>query len=449
MIRGRDRLGGTPERDLALDCIEAGIEAADPERAIAGSVSLDGDRLAIGERSYDLGEYGELVVLGGGNAGGRMASALEGVLEGRIDRGVVVTDAPEETEKIEVLPGDHPVPSERGVESTRRMLDLADEAGEETLALVLISGGGSALMPAPAESIPLEALQEVTEALLASGAEIGEINAVRKHCSAFKGGGLARRAAPARVVSLIVSDVIGNDPSTIASGPTAPDATTFEEAREVLSRYGIDPSESIAERLERGARAGIGETPDEGDPIFDRVDNHVIADGFTALEAVGDLADERGYRSLVLSSSVRGEAREAAKTHVAIAEEVQRTGNPVEPPAVICSGGETTVTLRGEGTGGPNQEFALSAALELRGREGVALAAVDTDGIDGASDVAGALVDGATVSDPGRARAALADNDAYPYLEDGGGGAIIETGSTGTNVNDLRVVVVATPGTNR
>ncbi|MDL5361621.1 glycerate kinase [Halalkalicoccus sp. NIPERK01] len=447
MIRERERLEGTPERDLALDCVEAGIRAADPERAIGEVVSLEGDRLSVEDASYDLDEYEEVVVLGGGNAGGRMASAIEGVLGERISRGVVVTDAPEETERIEVLPGDHPVPSERGVDSTRRMLELADEAGEETLAVVLISGGGSALMPAPAEGVSLEALQEVTEALLASGAEIGEINAVRKHCSAFKGGGLARRAAPSTVVSLIVSDVIGNDLSTIASGPTAPDATTFADAREILDRYGIDPPEAIAERLERGANGEYEETPDAEDPVFDRVDNHVIADGFSALEAARDLARERGYEPLILSTSVRGEAREAAKTHVAIAEEVRRTGNPIEPPAVVCSGGETTVTIRGEGTGGPNQEFALSAALELREREGIALASVDTDGIDGASDAAGALVDGTTVSDPETARAALAENDAYPCLAERD--ALIETGATGTNVNDLRVLVVATPEASR
>ncbi|ADJ15897.1 Hydroxypyruvate reductase [Halalkalicoccus jeotgali B3] len=442
-MQDREALGGTAARDLALDCIEAGIEAGDPERAIAESVSLDGDRLTIGETSYDLASYADVVVFGGGNAGGRMASAIEGVLGKRISRGVVVTDAPEETDRIEVLPGDHPVPSERGVESTRRMLELADDAADDTLALVLVSGGGSALMPAPAEGITLSALQEVTEALLASGAEIGEINAVRKHCSAFKGGGLARRAAPGTVVSLIVSDVIGNDLSTIASGPTAPDATTFEEAKEVLSRYGIDPPEAIASRLERGAEGEVAETPDAEDPVFDRVDNHVIADGFSALEAVRDLASERGSEPLILSSSVRGEAREAAKTHVAIAEEVQRTGNPLAAPAVVCSGGETTVTLRGDGTGGPNQEFALAAAIELRGREGIALTAVDTDGIDGATDAAGAVVDGESVSDPETARAALAENDVYPYLEERD--SLIETGATGTNVNDLRVLVIANP----
>lgn len=464
MIHEREQLGGTPARDLALDCIEAGIEAADPERAIGEAISLDldGNRLAIGTESYDLAEYEECVVLGGGNAGGRMANAIERVLGERISRGVVVTDAPEEVSRVEVLPGDHPVPSVRGVESTRTMLDLADEIGEETLAIVLISGGGSALMPAPADGISLDSLQEVTESLLASGAEIGEINAVRKHCSAFKGGGLAHRTAPATVVSLIVSDVIGNDLSTIASGPTAPDETTVSDAREVLSRYGIDPPAEIKERLDRGDRGEFAETPNKDNPVFDRVTNHVIADGFTPLEAIGNLARERGYDPLILSSSVRGEAREAAKTHVAIAEEVRATGNPLTAPAVICSGGETTVTLRGDGTGGPNQEFALSAGIELRGIDGVALASIDTDGIDGATDAAGAIVDGGTVSDVEGARAALADNDAYLYLDSNGTigasecegqsetpesrasgrDAIIETGPTGTNVNDLRVLVV-------
>jgi hydroxypyruvate reductase len=440
VIRDRDTLGGTRVRELALDCVEAGIEAADPVQAIERALSLEGDRLILGEASYDLDEFEELVVLGGGNAGGRMASALEGVLGDRIDRGAVVTDAPEETERIDVLPGDHPVPSERGVESTRRMLELADGAGEKTLVLVVVSGGGSALMPAPAEGVSLEALQEATESLLASGATIDEINAVRKHCSAIKGGRLARRAAPATLVSLIISDVVGNDLSTIASGPTAPDETTFSDARAVLSRYGVDSPAEVTDRIERGERGEFEETPGPDDSAFDRVENRVLADGFTPMAAVCDLARERGYEPLLLSSRVRGEAREAAKTHAAIAEEVRATDNPVEAPAVICSGGETTVTLRGEGTGGPNQEFALSAAIELRDLEGIALASVDTDGIDGATEVAGALVDGGTVSDPEAARDALEDNDAYPFLD--ARDAIVETGPTGTNVNDLRVLVV-------
>ena len=448
MIRDRDALASSAARALALDCIEAGIEAADPKRAIERALSIEGDRLVVNETEYDLGDYGEIVVLGGGNAGGRMASALEDVLNGRIDHGAIVTDAPRETDRIDVLRGDHPVPSERGIESTHRMLELAEAADEGTLVFVAVSGGGSALMPAPAEGVPLESLQEVTEALLASGATIDEINAVRKHCSAIKGGHLARRTAPATLVSLIISDVVGNDLSTVASGPTVPDGTTFADARAVLSRYGVDPPAAIAERLERGEAGEVTETPDSDDPSFDRVENHVLADGFTPLEAVAELARERDYEPLILSSRIRGEAREAAKTHAAIAEEAHATGNPLSPPAVVCSGGETTVTLKGVGTGGPNQEFTLSAALELRdteGEKGIALASVDTDGIDGATDAAGAIVDADTVDDPERARDALDDNDAYPYLD--ARDSLIETGPTGTNVNDLRVLVFtdATP----
>ncbi len=440
MIREREALGGTPARETALDCVETGIEAGDPERVIVDSLGVVDGGLTVGETGYDLDNYGGIVVIGGGNAAGRMAGALEGVLGERIDRGAVITDAPGDTDRIEVLPGDHPVPTERGVDSTRKMLALADDAGEDVLVLVVVSGGGSALMPAPAEGVSLKNLRAVTESLLESGATIDEINAVRKHCSALKGGHLAQRAAPARVVGLVVSDVVGNDLGTVASGPTAPDETTFDEAWAVLSRYGIDPPEGISERLKRGANGEVEETPGEGDPVFDRVENHVLADGFTPLAAVADLARERGYEPLILSSRVRGEAREAAKTHAGIAEESRATGNPVEPPALICSGGETTVTIRGEGTGGPNQEFALSAALELRGIEDLALASVDTDGIDGATDAAGALVDGTTVEDPERARDALDGNDAYPYLD--ARGAIIKTGPTGTNVNDLRVLVI-------
>jgi len=299
----------------------------------------------------------------------------------------------------------------------------------------------------------------------ASGADIGEINAVRKHLSALKGGRLARRA-PATVASVVLSDVVGNDLSVIASGPVAPDASTFDEALAVLEQYGIDAPEAVAKHLERGAAGKPAETPGPDAPVFETVSNHVVADGMTVLEAARDAAAERGYEPLVLSSRVRGEARDAATTHVAIAEEVWATGTPVSPPAVLLSGGETTVTVRGDGTGGPNQEFATSAALELEegggdedgsgdeeggGDEGdgsdetgssgeITVAAVDTDGIDGATDAAGALVDGTTVEDTTAARETLAENDVYPYLESRNG--LILTGPTGTNLNDLRVLVV-------
>ncbi|WP_339103110.1 DUF4147 domain-containing protein [Haloterrigena salinisoli] len=452
MIEDRERAATTDARDLALECVETGIEAGHPRRVIREAVTVEGsetpaesrdggatgDTLRIGDDGYDLAAYDEVVVLGGGNAAAQVAAALEDALGDRIDGGVVVTDDPVETERVTVLEGDHPVPSERGVESTRELLAAADAADEGTLVLAAITGGGSALMPAPAGEVTLEALQETTNALLECGADIGEINAVRKHCSALKGGRLARRAAPATVVSLVLSDVVGNDLSVIASGPTAPDASTFDDALAVVDRYGIDVPDAVADRLERGADGEIDETPGPDDPAFETVSNHVVADGMTVLEAARDAAAERGYETLLLSSRVRGEAREAATTHVAVAEEVLATGTPVSTPAVILSGGETTVTVRGDGTGGPNQEFATSAALDLEG--GITVAAVDTDGIDGATDVAGAIVDETTVDDAERARETLAANDVFPYLEERG--ELIRTGPTGTNLNDLRVLVV-------
>ncbi|ADB61299.1 Hydroxypyruvate reductase [Haloterrigena turkmenica DSM 5511] len=453
MIEDRERVATTDARDLALECVETGIEAGHPRRVIREAVTLEGsetpvesreggsatdDTLRIADESYDLEAYDEVIVLGGGNAAAHVAAALEDVLGDRIDGGVVVTDDPVDTERVTVLEGDHPVPSQRGVESTRELLAAADAADEGTLVLAPITGGGSAVMPAPAGDVSLAALQETTDALLESGADIHEINAVRKHCSALKGGRLARRAAPATVVSLLLSDVVGNDLSVIASGPFAPDASTYEDALAVVDRYGIDLPDAVADRLERGAADEIDETPGPDDPAFETVPNHVVADGLTVLEAARDAAAERGYETLILSSRIRGEARDAATTHVAVAEEVQATGTPVSTPAVILSGGETTVTVRGDGAGGPNQEFATSAALDLKG--GITVAAVDTDGIDGSTDAAGAIVDETSVDDSERARETLANNDVYPYLAERGD--LIRTGPTGTNLNDLRVIVV-------
>jgi hydroxypyruvate reductase len=460
-IRDRAALAGTPARALALDCLEAGIAAADPRRVVREAVAVDGETLTVAGSRYDLGDYEEIVVLGGGKAAPGVATALEAVLGDRIDRGAAVTDldpgdadAPDpldrtddaDSARVEVLAGDHPVPSERGVESARRVLELADRAGEETLVLAPITGGGSALLSAPADGISLADLRATTNALLDSGATIGEINAVRKHLSALKGGRLAARAAPATIVGLVVSDVVGDDLGVIASGPLVADDSTYEDALGVLERYDIDPPASVRDRLAAGARGEVEETPSAGDPAFERVTVRVLASVTTALEAAAETAREAGYEPLILSSRVRGEAREAAKTHVAVAEEIRATGNPVDPPAVVLSGGETTVTVTGDGEGGPNLEFALSAAAELA-TPGVALASVDTDGSDGATDAAGAVIDAETVGDrlsADAARDALADNDALAAL--GAADCVIRTGPTGTNVNDLRALVVAEAG---
>jgi len=438
-IRNREELATTPARDLALECVEAGIEAAHPRQVVRSSVSLEGDRLTVADATYDLSEHEEVLLVGGGKATGTVATVLADILGDRPTGGAIVTTESVDIPGVESFEGGHPVPNEEGVRGARRVLELADGAGEETLVLAVITGGGSALMTAPAEGIDLADVQAVTDAMLEAGMEIHDINAVRKHVSAIKGGTLARRAAPATICTLVFSDVVGNDLSVIASGPTVPDDSTYADALDALDRYGVEAPEAVRSRLEKGAAGDVPETPDASDPAIAGVDTHVLADGMTALAAARDIADEAGYRTVILSSRIRGEAREAAKVHAAVAEECHATGTPVEPPAVVLSGGELTVTVRGEGSGGPSTEFALASALELD-ELGTTVAAVDTDGIDGHADAAGGLVDSDTVTDAGPAREALANSDAATYLREHDGAVL--TGPTGTNVNDLRVVVL-------
>lgn len=421
----------TPAHETALACLDAGVEAALPGRAVERHLSLEGATLRVAGEVYDLDEFESVLVLGGGKAAGGLAAALESLLGERIDGGCVVTDAPADLDRVECHVGEHPTPGEGSLAGTRRVLDLARTADERTLVLAPVTGGGSALLAGPAGDVSLSDLRTLTRALLDSGASIHEVNAVRTHCSTVKGGGLARACDGATVVGLLLSDVVGDDPATVASGPTAPARSTPAEALDVLDRYDLGAPAPVRERLERLA------TDETTAPPVD-ARNVVLASAHTALEAAREVAEERGYATCLLAAGVRGEAREAALTHVAVAEEVRETGNPVEAPAVVLSGGETTVTVRGDGTGGPNQEFCLGAALELS--QEVVLASVDTDGRDGSTDAAGALVDGETVGDPRVAREALARNDAYPYLADRG--ALLQTGRTGTNVNDLRVLVV-------
>lgn len=442
-IENRSELASSDAKDTALDCIIAGIEAAHPRTVVPEALSLNGETLTISAvdgatATYDLDSYDRKFVLGGGNAAGHLAAAIEALLGDRIDGGVVVTDDSVETERVEVLPGDHPVPSERGVESATRVRNLAERAGAKDLIIGCITGGGSALLPAPAGELTLSDLRMTTDALLGSGAPIEEINAVRKHLSAIKGGRLNGTAAPATVVGLAISDVVGDDPAVIASGPLWPDPTTFQDTLEILDRRDADVPDAVNEYLHAGADGNIPETPTEDDKSFDRTAMHVVASVHTALDAARKVAANHNYETMVLSSRVRGEAREAAKVHAAIAEEISTKGDPIETPVVVFSGGETTVTLGDEyGRGGPNQEFVLTGALESS--VPVVVAAVDTDGIDGATDAAGAIADtnmvkGATASD------ALSRNDAYPLLEDAD--ALVRTGTTGTNVNDIRVLVI-------
>jgi glycerate 2-kinase len=422
-----------------MEILSAGLTAADPREAVLRSMRLEGSSIVAGGERF---EADRVFVLAAGKAAGAMARAAEDLLGERLAGGLIVTKDGHEasSERLEVLFSSHPEPDEKGVEAARRAEELVRSLGEGDLLLALISGGASALLADPAPPIELPDLKRLTGSLLMSGAHIGEINTVRKHVSVLKGGGLARLAAPAPTLALLLSDVVGDDPSAIASGLSAPDPTTVEEARRVLKRYHIEPPQSVAEHL-----GSAEETPKPGDALFKNVTNVICGGGRHSAEAASEKSRELGYGPLLLSTSVTGDARGIGSLHAAVVREVLETGNPSSPPCAIVSGGEATVIVRGEGAGGPNQEFALALAVELEGVEGWAAFAVDTDGNDGPTDAAGALVTGETAGsirengiDP---EEALADNDAYTALE--AAGALLVTGPTGTNVNDLRVALVS------
>ena len=429
MFDARDRLARTAAHELTVDCLEAGIEAAHPARAVERHCAVDGETLSIRGTEYDLSAYDAVRIVGGGKAADDIAAAFETLLGDRVAGGVVVTnDRTAAPERVTVREGEHPTPGSGSVSGARAVLDAAVGADERTLVIAAIAGGGSALLCAPAEGLSVDDLRAVTDGLLSAGASIDETNTVRRACSEIKGGGLAAAAAPATVVGVLVSDVVGDDRSVIASGPTVPTATDPATARSVLERYGVDVP-SVREWLR------AAESTDAPSIV---PDNHVIASGRDAIEAARRVATERGYEPCVLSTRIEGESAAAGRIHAAIAAEIHDTGDPVDPPAVVLSGGETTVRVTGDGDGGPNQEFALAAAGELP--DSLVLGAVDTDGSDGSTDAAGALVDGETIDDPDAARAALADNDSYGFLDARNG--LLRTGPTGTNVNDLRVLVV-------
>ena len=383
---------------------------------------------------------GRTVIIGAGKASGAMAKALEDAWDGPLD-GIVVTRYGYRlpTERLEVVEAAHPVPDAAGREAAQRIFKAVQGLTEDDLVLALISGGGSALLAAPAEGISLEDKQAVNKALLASGATISEMNTVRKHLSAIKGGRLARAAYPAKVVALMISDVPGDDASIIASGPTVPDPSTNADAIAIVEKYGIDLPPSVRQVLET-----IEETPKAGDKCFDKVENVMIATPQASLEAAADVARAAGVTPVILGDSIEGESRDVGLVHVGIARQCAMRGQPMEPPCVLISGGETTITLKGKGKGGPNTEFLLAMAIALDGMENIYALAGDTDGVDGSEDNAGALIypntlqraEAAGIS----AKAMLANNDPYTFFK--GIGDLLETGPTMTNVNDLRLVYI-------
>ncbi len=420
-------------RKQALAIFRVALAAADPAKAVT-------DRL----KRLDASRYRNVYVIGAGKAGASMAQAAERVLGRRITAGLVnVKDGHvAKLRRIELNECGHPVPDDRGVAGAERIAAIASSAQKDDLVVCLISGGGSALLPLPAAPITLEEKQSVTRLLLACGADIHEINTVRKHISRIKGGQLARLATPAAVEALLLSDVIGDDLDVIGSGPTAPDASTFADAARILEKYNIfgRVPASVRERIAQGKRGEIPETPKPHDPVFRKVRNSIVGSNRLALDRAARHARESGFHTLVLASEIQGETREIARMHAAIAREVVCTSQPVRPPACLITGGETTVTIKGGGLGGRNQEFVLAAAIDIAGLPNVVVFSAGTDGTDGPTDAAGAIADGDTLRRNPEAQRFLDANDSYRYFESLGD--LVTTGPTNTNVMDVRIILI-------
>ncbi|MBV9761296.1 MAG: glycerate kinase [Acidobacteriaceae bacterium] len=434
----------------ALAIFRAALHAAEAGNAVRRHLSISRGRLKVNRVSLPLKAFDRVFLVAVGKAAVEMGAAVHSILGMRLSGGIAVTKhAPRKPTlpAIQVIEAEHPIPGRAGFQAASKILELLAELNARDLLIVAVSGGASALLPAPAEPVTLEAKQGATDLLLRAGADIGELNAIRKHLSLLKGGRLAARAYPATVVGLILSDVIGDRLDTIGSGLTAPDDSTFQDALRVIGKFALQRQlpTVVRRRLESGARGEIAETPKSGDPIFENVHNIVVGSNRLALEAAARQARSLGYRPLILSTSMQGEAREAARVHAEILNEVVRSGNPARGPVCILSGGETTVTVRGDGTGGRNQEFALAAALGIDGLRNALVLSAGTDGTDGPTDAAGAIATGSTIERALRlgldARDYLRENDSHPFFN--ALGDLIRTGPTGTNVMDVHMLLAA------
>ncbi|HEX2604090.1 MAG TPA: glycerate kinase [Oxalicibacterium sp.] len=415
-------------RQFLNDLYAAAVEAVSPQKCMPAYLPKQPVK-------------GRTLVIGAGKGAAAMAKVVEDNWPGKVE-GLVVTryEHGADCKQIEVVEAAHPVPDEAGRAAAGRMLEMVKGLTEDDLVLCLITGGGSALLSLPGEGITLEQKQALNKALLKSGATISEMNCVRKHLSAIKGGRLALACAPARVVTLLISDVPGDDPGVIASGPTLPDPTTCEQSLAILKKYNIDIPDNVRKHLESGA----GETPKPGDPRFARNEHHVMATAQHALEAAAAKARAAGITPYILSNDLEGESRDVGMVHAALAKQVAAYGQPFAKPCVILSGGETTVTVRGKGRGGRNAEFLLSLAVTLNGQQGIHALACDTDGIDGSEDNAGAIYQPDSMkraADKGlNAKAMLENNDGYGFFS--ALGDLIVSGPTRTNVNDFRAILI-------
>ncbi len=435
-------------REDAIAIFKASVAAVAPESAIARYCRRSGDILTVADRNFDLSAYENVYLVGAGKATAPMAGAMEALVGDRLTDGVITVKyghtAP--LKKVRTIEAGHPVPDRNGEKGSEQILTLARAAGEKDLLLCMISGGGSALLPSAVAGVTLGDKQETTSILLACGATIHEINTLRKHLSAIKGGNLAVAAAPATVVSLLLSDVVGDDLDVIASGPTVPDSSTFEDCIAIVEKHAIGDRlpKPVMDHFAKGLAGEIHETPKPDHPAFGNTANIIVGSNMEALLAARQEAVRRKYSPVILSSAIEGETCDVARVHAAIAREVVQTGHPLKPPACILSGGETTVTLKGKGLGGRNQQFALCAAGDIAGETPVVILSGGTDGNDGPTDAAGAVVDHTTA---GRAAAknlsiarSLDDNDAYHFFEQLDD--LLITGPTNTNVMDVRIILV-------
>ncbi len=428
---------------------DAGLKAVDPIKAVKNHINRDGNTLRVQGIGYDVAAYENIYVIGMGKAAASMAKAVEDILGDKLTSGIVNVKYGHTVplNKIKINEAAHPVPDDAGLKGSQEIIELLKKTGEKDLVICLISGGGSALLPLPAGNLTLEDKQAVTKSLLECGADIHEINSIRKQISAVKGGRLAAFVYPSTLISLILSDVIGDDLDVIASGPTVPDTHTFHDCRNIIQKYKLDQRvpKSVIEYIEKGCSGEIEDTPKSDSPVFERTQNAIVGSNILAVSAAKEKAEGLGYNSLVLSTFIHGETKEVAKVHAAIAKEIRSSGNPLKKPACIISGGETTVTIEGKGLGGRNQEFVLAAALDIDGLNDVVILSGGTDGNDGPTDAAGAFADGTTISRAGKlglnAYEYLCDNNSYNFFKPLGD--LLITGPTNTNVMDLRVLLIS------
>lgn len=439
-------LPASPARSILRRVIGEGLRAADPAYALLNRVHRTGHRLQVGRRRYDLRSFDRIVVVGAGKASARMAQALEQVLGTYLDSGLIVVKTGHRlpTKRITVVEAGHPVPDRAGLKAAEQLRDRVAELGDCDLLIVLLSGGASSLIPAPVEGVSLADKQTLTQLLLRSGATIREINVVRKHLSTIKGGGLAE-GTRARIVTLILSDVIGDELTAIGSGPTTPDPSTYREAIAIMKRRRIwmKAPASIRRHLQRGERGDVSETPKPGAARFRRVQHEIIGNNEMALVAAAQAAQHAGLQTVLFSTPLVGEASRAGAAFASLAERLSKGKGMLRRPYCIVAGGETTVTVTGRGKGGRAQEFAVAAACEIAGVQKMWIVAIGTDGTDGPTDVAGAVVSGSTLDQAKRKgvnlRRALTQHNTYPALH-----ALtshIVTGPTGTNVNDLYLLL--------